>query len=261
MPKFNYYQNIYYFHIIKPDDVNNILQIKLANYFERNNNLSKADLARAILKDHPNWSASTINVYLSRLKKAGKISNPARGTYTLASAKEFHPVIKPALKRLYNKVHRDFPYINCCVWDSAWLNSLMRHQPFRHYTVIEVEKDAISQVFASISESSKNVFLNPDAAIFDNYISNIGEAIIIKPLVSEAPVEVEKQITIPALEKLLVDMLIDKDLFAAQQGELRDIYKSAFDKYSVNTARMKRYALRRNREQEVSGMINITSAK
>ena len=97
--------------------------------------------------------------------------------------------------------------------------------------------------------------------MFDHYISNIGDPIIVKQLVSEAPTEMEKKIRIPALEKLLVDMLIDKEIFAAQQGELEEIYASAFDRYEINIPKMKRYALRRNRENKVSKIINLISAK
>lgn len=241
--------------------MNNTLENKLGSYFEKSRILSRLELILAIQKDNPSWTQSTITVYMSKLKKAGKLGSPSRGIYTLSLKKTFHPEITPALKKLYNKVHKEYPYINCCVWDSKWLNSLMRHQPFKQYIIIEVEKDTVSQVFNSISDTSKNVYMNPDSYLFDYYISSVDEATIVKPLISEAPVENEKKVVIPTLEKLLVDMLIDKDLFAAQQGELEDIFLNAIEKYTINIARMKRYALRRNRENEVTEILNLISAK
>lgn len=237
------------------------LENKLINYFEQKNSLSRKDLIEAIHGDYPSWAQSTITVYMSKLTKAGKLRRPYRGMYTLSTKKSFHPEITPALKKLYNKVHKEFPYVNCCVWDSRWLNSLMRHQPFKQYIIIEVEKDAVSQAFNSINESFKNVYMNPDSNIFDYYISNVNEATIIRPLISEAPIDNEKKVAIPTLEKLLVDMLTDKDLFAAQQGEIEDIFLNAFEKYTVNEARMKRYAIRRNREKEITDLLNLISAK
>ena len=241
--------------------MNATLENRLGNYFERKNILSRVELIRAIQKDHPSWTESTITVYMSKLKKAGKLGSPSRGTYTLSLKRAFHPEITPTLKKLYNKIHKEYPYVNCCVWDSRWLSSLMRHQPFRQYIIVEVEKDALSQAFNSISDISKNVYMNPDSNMYDYYISNVDEATIVKPLISEAPVEIEKKVIIPTLEKLLVDMIIDRDLFAAQQGEVEDIFLNAFEKYAINTARMKRYALRRNRETEVTDIINIITAK
>lgn len=241
--------------------MNTTLENKIGNYFEKKSILSRVELIKAIQKDHPSWTESTITVYMSKLKKSGKLGSPSRGMYTLSLKKAFHPEITPLLKRLYNKIHKEYPYVSCCVWDSKWLSSLMRHQPFKQYIIIEIEKDTVSQAFNSITEIAKNVYMNPDTNIFDYYIANVDEAIIVKPLLSEAPIEKGKKTVIPTLEKLLVDMLIDKDLFAAQQGELEDIFLSAFEMYTINTARMKRYALRRNREVEVKNIINIIPAK
>lgn len=56
-------------------------------------------------------------------------------------------------------------------------------------------------------------------------------------------------------------MTIDTKVYSAQQGEIQFIYANAFDKYSVNKNKMKRYAYRRNRKYEVEELINLTLAK
>lgn len=229
-------------------------------YFQEDERLSKQRLVGSIKKDFPNWSYNTINTYLSKLKKEGVISAPSRGFYELDSTPSFQPKISNELKRIYNKVKREFPYIAFCVWDSVWLNDLMRHQPFKNYIVIEVEKDASESVFSFFSETIKNVFLNPDEETFDRYIHRLDSAVIVKNLVSEAPLMEEQKVDIPALEKLLVDMLIDTDLFSAQQNEKEFIMRSAMNKFSINELKMRRYALRRNREKEMEELINISLA-
>lgn len=148
-----------------------------------------------------------------------------------------------------------------CIWDTRWLNHFMRHQLFTNYRVIEVEKDAVNQVFHFLSERHKNVFLNPDEKIYDRYIANSDDTIIVKNLVSEAPVVELEKIVVPTLEKLLVDMLIDEDLFAAQQSERSFIYENAMKNYTINTLQMKRYALRRNREKKVTELLDKTITK
>ena len=62
------------------------------------------------------------------------------------------------------------------------------------------------------------------------------------------------------MEKLLVDVLIDKNLFAAQQGEVENIYRAANEKYSINKQKMRRYASRRNQQEEVEKYLVKTSA-
>jgi hypothetical protein len=241
--------------------VNKTLENKIDTYFERKKSLSKEELVLAIGNDFPDWTSSTVKVYLSKLKKEGVINNPSRGTYTISDKKTFNPEIPQNLKKVATKIQKEYPYVTSCVWSTIWLNDLMRHQPFKQYTVIEVEKEAAEQVFNYLNDNYKNVFLNPNSEIFDFYISSLDDIIIVKNLISEAPLEKINKINIPTLEKLLVDILIDKELFAAQQGEIEFIFKTAFSKYTINRLQMKRYAMRRNREKEVGNIITISLAK
>lgn len=237
------------------------LEKHICRYFKGNERLPKQKLVGSIKKDFPQWSDSTINMYLSKLKKEGVINSPSRGIYVLESLTPFQPNISITLKRIFNKIKREFPYIAFCVWDTVWLNDFMRHQPFKHYVVIEVEKEAAESVFRFLTETIKNVFFNPDKEIFDRYIYNHDEVLIVKNMVSESPLIEKNKISIPALEKLLVDMLIDTTLFSAQQSEKEFIMRSVIEKYTINRLKMRRYAVRRNREEEIDKFINISSAK
>ncbi|HRG19109.1 MAG TPA: hypothetical protein PLP39_08460 [Flavobacterium lutivivi] len=229
----------------------------IQSYFKSINQISRVKLGNLIKEDFPELSEGTITVYLSKLKKAGIINNPERGMYSITDKQIFNPEINQNLKKIYNKIHKEFPFIDMCVWNTKWLNDLMRHQPFKNYTIIEVEKEAEEQIFNAISEWNKNVYFNPNEEILERYISsNSEEVTIVKNLVTEAPTTKNNKIRIPTLEKLLVDIIIDKELFAAQQGEIEFIYQSAFKKYAINTAKMKRYAIRRNRETELEKIIN-----
>jgi len=237
------------------------LEEHIEQYFKVNGRLSKQRLVESIKGDFPNWSDNTINMYLSKLKKTGKINAPSRGIYELKGTPLYQPKVFVNLKKLFNRIKREFPYITFCVWDSVWLNDLMRHQPFKHYLIVEVEKDAFESVFEFLNETSKNVFLNPNEEMFNRYINNLDGAIIVKNLISEAPLIETQNIVIPTLEKLLVDMLIDKNLFSAQQNEIEFIMKTAMNKFTINELKMKRYALRRNKEDDLENLINISLAK
>ncbi len=237
------------------------LEKHISRYFKGSEKLSKQKLVGSIKKDFPDWSDNTINMYLSKLKKEGAINAPSRGIYELDSHAPFQPHISITLKRIFNKIKREFPYISFCIWDSVWLNDFMRHQPFKHYIVVEVEKDAAESVFTFLTETIKNVFFNPNEEIFDRYIHNQDEVIIVKNMISESPLVEKDKIVIPTLEKLLVDMLIDTALFSAQQNEKEFIMRSVMQKYTLNELKMCRYAARRNREEEIENLINITLAK
>lgn len=240
--------------------MDNTIENKIPSYFEEHRTISKKDLVARIQGDFPNLKESSINVYLSRLKKEGIVKNPTRGIYSIKGKEEFYPIIDVKLKRLFNKIKKDYPFIDFCIWNTVWLNDLMRHQPFKFYTIIELEKDVTQSVFYKLKDQGKQVFLEPDAETFELYIHNSDDVIILKQLVSEAPLIETENIVIPSLEKLLVDMITDTNLYATQQGELDFIYQSAFAKFEINKGKMKRYAHRRNREKEVEYWTNLTLA-
>lgn len=196
---------------------------------------------------NPEKAAKTISWQMSQLKSKGLISHSGRGFYSLNKKMDFSPEILLHHKRIFNKIKKEFPLIEFCIWDSRWFNEFMIHQLFRYYLVIETEKESTDAVFNFLTDLKQQVFLNPNGEIFKRYINNCQNAIIVKSLPTESPLLVINNFKIPSLEKLLVDCLAEKDLFAAQQDELDNIYQTAFQKYSINISKLKRYARRRNK--------------
>ena len=51
---------------------------------------------------------------------------------------------------------------------------------------------------------------------------------------------------------MLVDVFCVPDIYAPQQGkELENIFKNAFEKYTINRDKLLRYSARRKRKQEL----------
>ena len=74
---------------------------------------------------------------------------------------------------------------------------------------------------------------------------------IIKPLVHDSPIA-NHQVPIPRIEKILVDLFIEKDLFLPFQGkELANIYANAFSNFSVNLTTLLAYAERRKKKNDI----------
>ncbi|MFN8261885.1 MAG: DUF6577 family protein, partial [Chitinophagales bacterium] len=124
----------------------------------------------------------------------------------------------------------------------------------------EVEKDSMESVFYFLKEKNKNIFLDPSADILSRYSSGEYETIIIKSLVSEAPTQKIQNVETTTIEKLLVDIFTDEIIFAAQQGsEMQFIFKTAFDKYTINENRMLRYADRKRKKEALDIYLNKVS--
>jgi hypothetical protein len=191
---------------------------------------------------------ATVNWRVYSLIELGVLSRIGRGIFTLNQQKNYIPEVSTKVKFLYHKLVKRFPYLTICIWHTSILNEFMHHQPGKFFYLIEVEREATESAFYFLQEAKYKVFVEPTRDIFNKYIANESEAIIIKPLVSEAPTQQVENINTITLEKLLVDIYCDKIVFSAQQGaELYTILREAFSKYSINENRLLRYARRRNK--------------
>jgi hypothetical protein len=194
------------------------------------------------------------------LVQSGVLSRIGRGKFTIEVGRNFVPQVSSKLKFLYHKLHKQFPYLQICIWNTSILNELMIHQPGRFYTLVETEKDTTESVFYFLKDGNKNVFIDPTLEILSRYASSEKEAIIVKSLVSEAPIQNVQGVQTTTIEKILVDIFSDEKIFAAQQGsEMQTIFKNAFEKYTINENKMLRYADRRRKKEAFNNYLNKVS--
>jgi len=119
--------------------------------------------------------------------------------------------------------------------------------------IIEVKKEATQSIFYFLKDANYSVFIEPTSDILEKYLPIEKESLIIKSLVSEAPIQNVKGINTAPLEKMLVDVFCNDVLFSAQQdGEMRTLFREALNKYSVNENRMLRYADRRRKKESLT---------
>ena len=73
---------------------------------------------------------------------------------------------------------------------------------------------------------------------------------------NQPPLKKEKKIPVPAAEKILVDLFIDKKIFAPFQGsELVYIFNNVYKQYALNMTKLLAYAKRRTKEPELLDFI------
>ena len=189
------------------------------------------------------------------LKKEGLIRSIKRGVYILDHKKKFQPEISHTTKLLYNMIRQKFPYIDICVWDTSWLDNFMNHQIYTSNTIFEVDKEAVSSVFNMLKEKKDRVYLNPDEREVENYILS-ENAIIVKSILREVPVQDSNNVKIPKLEKILVDLYFDKTLLISYQGdEMKNIFNRAFEEYEINLTTLYRYARNRGIKDKIAAYI------
>jgi hypothetical protein len=205
----------------------------------------------------PQIKEARFNYILLDLKKKGKLRDVGKGVYAIGDKVEFHPATDKIMTSLIDHLKRttslDGPYD---IWTTEWLNEFLELQATSAMYILEVDKLSMERVFFSLRDNYSFVFSNPDRAVIETYISGLPQAIIIWPLISRAPLETNRPVTFPTLEKILVDLYCDTDLFFAYQGsQLIHIFEAAFSKYPINFSRLFNYAKRRNRVQELQAFL------
>ena len=170
----------------------------------------------------------------------------------------FMPLIDEGIQSLNAVLTKDFPLLDNCIWTTEWLNQWTIHQNVRAYTIIEVEDDACESVFYHLRDKGfKNVFLKPDALLMERYVSDAENPIIIQKLLGRSPlisvkIDNTASVTVPKLEKILVDIYCDSVLFAAYKGHEQDqIFKRVFKNYAVDLTTFLAYAERRKRKTQI----------
>ncbi len=181
----------------------------LKKRFAHHPHITREELLGFYRSVEPDLKESTFAWRIYSLKEKSQLKPIRRGVYTFSTKPQFHPQVEPKLNEIALKLNKAFPVARKCVWNTQWLNEWMIHQPGRFLLLVEVEVVAMESVFYFLKdEKYKNVYLNPDENLLERYIYEESESIIVKPLVTKAPLEKEQQISTPSLEKILVDIFL-----------------------------------------------------
>jgi len=241
------------------------LEEKIRVLLERHSMVSRKDLIESLFEWKPNLKVTTIDWLLYKLRDKGDIVKVGRGKYSLQEVSKFIPNLSSKLKWISSKVKKKYLSNEILLWETRWLNEFMTHQPFGSMLIIEVEQELIESVYYYLKETVKNEvyllsgFVNQSASLgglMDNYILETRDPIIVKRYISRSPKQVVEKVTIPALEKILVDVFADPILFTTYHGrELERIFSSAFKRYHLDLKTMKSYSARRNVNRQLAELI------
>ena len=182
---------------------------------------------------------------ISRLVCKGKLQSIQKGMYSLARRNAWHVVLGEQEKVVYELIHAQYPLVQLCVYNGETFAPLQHHLAFNQATYIEVERDSAESVFHRLQDSGYETYLRPDEQMTYDYANVKKKIVIVKPLVSQAPLMKQAGYYVPTLEKLLVDIRIDKDFYYMHGIEATYMTDTARQLYVVNEAKLKRYAMRR----------------
>ena len=227
------------------------IEARLMEHFSPKDIFSRDDLFAFFRALEPDLKESTFTWRIFDLKKRHRIRDVGKGVYTIEQKQLFKPEADEVINKIGSFLENSFNHHSYNVWSTNWLNEFIDLQVTSFLYILEVDKMSIEQAFFSIKDSGKfsNVFIDPDGAMINHYISELPQAIVVVPMISRAPTMTVKRIIFPTLEKILVDLYCDPKLYFAFQGQqLVKIFTAALSKYVINYSRLLNYAKRRHRE-------------
>ncbi len=211
----------------------------------------------------PGLKETTFRWRVYELKKTNIIISVTRGIFKLSDNKK---IFEPSINNKYHKISRmlkkNFSSISYCIWSSSWLNEFSRHQASNDIIFVEVEKELVNPVFNLLLDNYfKNVYLEPDKFVTKIYISENQTSIIVKSMITKSPIQSVKNVKVPKLEKILVDLFSDNKYLDSYKGyEQKVIFENAFAEYRLNLSNLINYSRRRKKDKLIKDFL-ITEIK
>lgn len=241
-----------------PKALDNILK----DHFKDSKGFTRGELFDFFCRYEPELTDGTLAWRVYDLKERNVIRPIKRGVYVISPKPFYKPDLSPDLLRVVKQVSEALDGASVCYWDTRWLNEFLQHQINRSALYIEVAKELEEPLFYTLKDKNyREVYYGNDRITQDYYISEGHQPLIIKRLLTRAPVtkrtDRKVEYYTPTLEKLLVDLYTDESLFYYLQGEeLVHIFETALNKYSVNFTKLFSYAKRRERERAIKRFLS-----
>ena len=239
-----------------------VIENKIIEVFKERKSFDRDELFHFYLESEPDLKESTFSWRIYDLKKKDIIKTIGRGLYVISYKPKYKPVLSDSVFKIARKTNERYEDIKYAVWETEWLNEFSQHQTSNEMIVVEVEKEFADSLYYYLNDTMRmDFFLNPDEKEIQFYISESNVPVVIKNLVTRSPIikfENKKAfVSIATLEKIMVDLFADEDLFHFYQGsEMINIYEKIIDRYSINFTKLFSYAKRRRKEQEIKQFIS-----
>lgn len=226
--------------------------VRQGGIFYRKDLLLDISLQQMGIKD------SAINLQVNRMIASGILCRIGRGKYELIQNGLPEYVYQPSEeeKSIFMKLKQQFPFLDICIWGPSVLASFMLHVPDIGYTFVDVERDGMETVFHALQEMNlgRNILLSPSSTDCEHYLTGT-DSIVVRHLIGQSPLTVVDGCTVPRLEKILVDVIGDNELFFASGSETYSIFEFALERNHINKSKLLRYASRRNRKDKVEQIL------
>lgn len=219
--------------------------VKIINKINKKQNIDKEQLYNLYIKIYKNDNIRSFDNMMSYLKKNNILTELEKDKYKIVTKGIYKYSQKEEEKRIYKILYNEYPKIDFIIWDTKILNDFTLHYVMKNYIIVEVEKLAIDLFITLLKDKmpKKYTILTQDIlnANRDLYM-NDENIIVVKPLRVKSPLDHIENKKVISIEKIMVDLYIDKLYLFYQGKELQTIYENILEKYDINMKRLLNYA-------------------
>jgi len=223
--------------------------------------LVRKDFVSWLESSYPSGSVRSMDTELRQMVAAGILERIGYGQFRLCPDVKppYIPAVSPEMKTLFSGIQERYPYAEFCIWQARSISSFMQHVPSIDVLILETDRSAAEAVYEDVREMAgdRTVLLRPTEKEYRLYASGT-PSLLVKDLISEAPVIRVGGVTTASLEKILVDITIAPEFEFARGSELYTIYENADQLYRIDKKTMLRYATRRGKKDEIEKLIEST---
>jgi hypothetical protein len=232
---------------------------ELKKEFKNAEVISTSDIVGFYLSTEPNIPRSTVNWRVYDLVNRSVLTRIGKGKFRLNSASlpqhTFIPEIKQNVKRIHSFIKKNFPFITYCIWDASLINGFSHNISNNNSIYVDCERGVTEEVYYKLKQVRNSVFHMPRNETLEWYVTDFKDPVIVRPLISEAPIQFEEDVPTITLEKLLVDLFADPEFYYLQGNEYRHIFENAISRYSINEDKLLRYAGRKGKKEEMQDFL------
>ena len=222
-------------------------------FIASHSDFTTGEFTDVLVENYPDIGRSTVFYYLKSLCDTGAVTRVSRGRFEVSGNKKYCYELSDTAKSISALISKSYPLVCFQIWEFNQMNEFVNHLLSHNTIIVEVEDVLDETVFNMLFKLYPHVLLNPTDNEYYKYHGD--ETIVVRKLISEAPPSYGalKQ---ASLEKILVDLFgrgISGSIIS--KSEYKAIYEDSFEKYSINQAKMFRYARRRGIGNKIKSFI------
>ena len=221
--------------------------VKLIEYITDKNKerFDKNEIYNFYFKIYKNTNIRSFENAITYLKSNNILSEIEKDKYVLVTKSIYKYKETDEEKKIYDIIKKEYSQINFIVWNTKVINEFTLHYVINNYIVIEVEKIAIDLIVNLLKAKYIKKYTIITQDILNNnrdLFLNAENFIIVKPLHSRSPLDTKNNDKYISIEKMMVDLYVDKLYIQYQGKELQTIYQNIFEKYDINMKKVIKYA-------------------